>query len=450
MSTELTIPEITTEANDLYTALTADMTAFTPLPELDLPTDFEIPVDDGTMPAIAALTVDQLTVKTVDGTGVFDVLMTALNTHINLQAEKGRLVGADYAKVYLGMVQGAMSTGMQFLLSKDQATLQAMQAKEAVLLTQAQRIKAQADIQIARAQIQQMALATAKMQYEAGAARNAYAQSKMDLVTAYHQANAAEAQAKLVGQQYESERANTLDTHEDGTPITGMLGQQKALLEAQALTANEQLDTARAQTKDTLLDGSPVGGLVAIDKAFKEAQQVQMSNQGQLTLEQVETQRAQTRDTLSTGEVVAGLMGVDKQIKLSQLDFTAEQADTQRAQTKDTLKNGLAVAGVLAKEKALKDNQSKLVSEQYETQRAQTRGKLSDNSTVAGVLGAQVALYNQQVTSYQRDAESKALKIVLDTWTARKTIDEGVAVPANIDTPVIDTMMASYKTKLGL
>lgn len=448
--TQTTIPTIGTEANELYTALAGDLDINLDLPALTLPTDFAMPAPDPNAPVISPVTLDQLTSKEVDGTGVFDGIMKALTAHLSAQYEKGRITGADYANVYLGSVQGAMQFGVQFLLSKDRTTLENEQLKAQIGLVQAQQVRAMADIELARGQIQQMALGLAKARFDAYASRNDYALSKMKLVEGYNQTLVAEAQAKLTDEQVDTQRAQTKDTMADGTPVVGILGQQKALLEAQGLTAKEQLDSARAQTKDTLVDGSPVSGVLAVDKAYKEAQQIQMEHQGALTLEQVETQRAQTRDTLSTGEAVAGLLAIDKMIKQAQQKLAAEQADTQRAQTKDTLSDGTSVSGILSQEKAVKAAQSKLVSEQYESQRAQTRGVLSDNSVVGGMLGAQTALYQQQITSYKRDGESKALKLVLDTWTARKTIDDGVAVPTGIDTPAIDTMMSAYKSNLDL
>ena len=108
------------------------------------------------------------------------------------------------------------------------------------------------------------------------------------------------------------------------------------------------------------------------------------------------------------------------------------------------------MSGLAAKEKLLKDAQAKLVGEQYESQRAQTRGNLSTGETVVGLLGAQISLYNQQVTSYKRDAESKGLKMLLDTWTARKTIDDGVEVPTAIDTTALNSMVTNFRTNLTI
>ena len=53
------------------------------------------------------------------GTGVFDELMKAINGNIKVQYESGRIKGPEYAAVYLGSMQSAISEAMKFLLAKE-------------------------------------------------------------------------------------------------------------------------------------------------------------------------------------------------------------------------------------------------------------------------------------------------------------------------------------------
>ena len=55
-----------------------------------------------------------------NGTGVFDIIMKAANENIKIQNQTSRITGAEYAEVYLGTMQSAISESMKFLLSKDQ------------------------------------------------------------------------------------------------------------------------------------------------------------------------------------------------------------------------------------------------------------------------------------------------------------------------------------------
>jgi len=45
---------------------------------------------------------------TVAGTGVFDLLITAVERQINAQYDAGRITGTDYATVYLGGLQAVL------------------------------------------------------------------------------------------------------------------------------------------------------------------------------------------------------------------------------------------------------------------------------------------------------------------------------------------------------
>lgn len=70
------------------------------------------------MPA-ALITLADLTTTTLEGTGVFDVLMRANKAHLENEFTKGRIKGPEYATVYLGSLQAVLSASLQFLLQRD-------------------------------------------------------------------------------------------------------------------------------------------------------------------------------------------------------------------------------------------------------------------------------------------------------------------------------------------
>jgi hypothetical protein len=53
-----------------------------------------------------------------EGTGIFDNLMEAINGNVKVQLDSGRITGPDYAEVYLGAMQTAISEAMKFVLNK--------------------------------------------------------------------------------------------------------------------------------------------------------------------------------------------------------------------------------------------------------------------------------------------------------------------------------------------
>lgn len=69
------------------------------------------------------------------GTGAFDGLMTAINAHLAYQFYEGRIKGTDYATVYLGAMQVAITQAVTFVLQKPIAEKQtdSEQAKKALI-----------------------------------------------------------------------------------------------------------------------------------------------------------------------------------------------------------------------------------------------------------------------------------------------------------------------------
>jgi hypothetical protein len=70
---------------------------------------------------------------TVTGDGIFDDLMEAVNTHLSAQFNLGRITGNDYATVYLGALQGALQSSVQFILSRKEAAEKAALLEKQVL-----------------------------------------------------------------------------------------------------------------------------------------------------------------------------------------------------------------------------------------------------------------------------------------------------------------------------
>jgi len=54
----------------------------------------------------------------VTGDGIFDDMMEAVNSNIKAQYDAGRITGSDYASVYLGAIQTAISQSVQVMLNK--------------------------------------------------------------------------------------------------------------------------------------------------------------------------------------------------------------------------------------------------------------------------------------------------------------------------------------------
>lgn len=55
----------------------------------------------------------------VTGDGVFDDLMETMTAHLDAQYKLGRIVGTDYATVYLGAMQTVLQQSVQFVLGQE-------------------------------------------------------------------------------------------------------------------------------------------------------------------------------------------------------------------------------------------------------------------------------------------------------------------------------------------
>ena len=74
--------------------------------------------------------------------GLFDQLMSSVDFHLDKQFKSNRLTGADYAKVYVGSIQGVMQNTTQYLLG--------------IMLIDEQKQKAQAEIELVEKQTEKM------------------------------------------------------------------------------------------------------------------------------------------------------------------------------------------------------------------------------------------------------------------------------------------------------
>lgn len=259
------------------------------------------------------LTNEDLTQKQKNGNGTFDFLVQALLVHIQSEYDAGRITGADYAKVYLGVIEGAMQNATAFLLGKDQAYWSAVQAQQAAKLTTAQLTTAQ--IELEKAKIE---LAMAKSQ-----ARNQqaeYALTKAKLATE---------EAAFGTAQYNLEQ---------------MLPQQK-------LNLMTQETVLKAQERQVVAETAKSGSeklLIEANKSNTDAQRSVIQQQEEFIKEQTESQRAQTLDTRRDGSAVRGALGKQKELHAQQIISYQRDAEVKAARmfvdawiTQKTIDEGL-------------------------------------------------------------------------------------------------------------
>lgn len=164
---------------------------------------------------MSTLTVDELTQATLDGSGVFDVLMRANKAHLDAEYEKNRIKGPEYSTVYLGSLDTVLNTALQFVLTKQKIDLEAQLLQQQILL-------AQVEVQKANAQLEQIAAQTALVQQQ-----TLNAQAELAIL----QANALKIPAEIALLE-----AQTAQTNQQ----TENLGSQKLQIEAQTALVVQQ------------------------------------------------------------------------------------------------------------------------------------------------------------------------------------------------------------------
>ena len=167
-----------------------------------------------TLPDIAPVTVDDITQGSVTGTGIFDKLMATVAAQLQAEFQADRITKSDYGQVYVSALNNTLGQAIQFLLTKDQAALQA-----ATLAAQYEKIALEKDI--LELQKQQLTLQLAQLEQQ-----TLLIQSQI-LTDA--------AQRALINQKTVTEVAQTQDTPTSNTSTgySGVVGKQNALYAAQ-------------------------------------------------------------------------------------------------------------------------------------------------------------------------------------------------------------------------
>jgi len=391
MTAETEITESIGHANTIFSALTngLDLT----LPVVDLTAaEYQPPsqTDNPLYVAPAGLKTSDLTTSALDGAGVFDELMKALNAHFEDQFVKGRITGADYAQAYIGATQGALSTAVQFLLGRDQAYWNAQLAQMQARVTEAEAVNAALRIAQTQADV-------VNAQSQALTSQTQYALTKMKLTTEAVAIEQGEAQVTQIKYQTLSLMPEQLNSLLADNSIKAY--QLSAVLPKQVETSSAEISRLTAQTDQTLYETTNI--LVAQHAGLNKDNAIK---------------DYQLSDVLTAQ--VAGVIE-DTQSKAYQRTFLLP---------------------------AQLDN----LNEQIEGNRAKTLDTRRDGTTVTGSVGVQKDLQNEQITSYKRDAETKMVKLVIDTWMLQRSTDETLPPPTSINDSALNALIGGLRTNLEI
>lgn len=438
-------------ANALFIALTTDA-SFT-LPTLDIEsTDFDFPTTQ--YPSTSQLTEADLTSRTVGGSGLFDGLMESIGAQLTAEFEAGRITAKEYSTSYVALSQSAMSSAVQYLLQKDQQYWQAELIKQQAAAAELGVIQAKLQVEQLKAQVIQTRMSASSMAAE-------YSLNKMRLATEEANINLVEAQKDLAASQKsqvdyqtstvlpaEVSRVNK-QVDVDTAQISRINYEVANVLPAQVSQTNKQVDQITEQITQ-----------IAAEKLRIDAQTDNIEYDTN-SIKPAELSLLNKRVEIGSSEVSLATANVSKTNYETQSLLPAQKAkiDKDAAQV-DYQTNNLLVSQKLNvdEDTAVKQYQKDYLmpaqkdnyEEQTEAHRAKTLDTRTDGTTaVSGSMGKQKALHDEQITAYKRDAEAKAVKMILETWITRKTVDEGTNLPSELDTSALNTLLSEMKTNLG-
>ena len=292
--TQITEDRADSLAGTLYTSLTDGLPTI-PIPDFSSPDfTYEEDNDSALYADIPDVSIDTLTAVQLEGPGIFDKMMAAIDLHIQREFKNNRIVGADYAKVYTSAVQAVLGNAVQFALGSQTAHWQAVTA-------QMQARQAEIEVTTARVNLETAKVNAMTATYQMEQVKGQVGLTKMEI------ANANMQHLLLTSQQYEQNYKNV-----NLLPLT----------KAQQEYTNETLlvDQHKLTTGQINEQNFKVNQLLPITR---DQQQYNLDtilvDQHTLIQEQIESERAKTLNTRQNGTAVAGLIGKQKEVQDQQI-----------------------------------------------------------------------------------------------------------------------------------
>lgn len=348
---------------------------------------------------MAAITLAELTTATLTGNGVFDTLMRANKAHLESEFDKGRIKGPEYATVYLGSLQSIMSTALAFMTQRQKIDLEAQLLAQQILLAQAEVTKANASVLLVQAEVAKANAAVLLTQ-----AQTAQAQAELALI----QANAGKiaAEVGLITQQ-----TAKLALEVEKIPLEKLqITAQTAMITQQKLNAIDDLLTAAAQ-RDKLeaeLENIPKQGVILDKQAIYLIEQAREVNTN------IDTSLF-TRDNLGKQGLILDIQAINLTAEGLNIPKQGEVLFAQKCKLE-------AEFDLTASNTLKSASEIELLNQKTATEKAQVTAFGVDP---VSITGRQMDLYKAQADGFQRDAEQKAAKLLVDTWNVRRTTDEG-------------------------
>lgn len=368
----------------------------------------ELGLEDIDIP-IVQVSNDDLTDRSVDGTGTFDHIASSIFNQLSNARSQGLITQSDIAGIYSQFLVQGIQTASQFALEKANLLnqsyamkIQAAQASVAVLQAKAEMLMLPAKLRLAYAQIeaQLKQIDLLKVQIELEKEKFPQLVAQTDLIL-----------AQTDGQRLNNEQVQV--AIQNGKLGLAQTKEQIALMKEQNKQAIIQTDTLQIQRKSQELQTEQIA--LTNNKLIEDTKMVDAQTQYQL-----------------------------KQVKLADIQaITAKAQIKLMAQQLDKERENL---GLIKAQTATSVAQLSLIKDQLKASKAQYSDTI-DGKPVGGLLGAQITVNKVQATSYERKAFMEVVSNLQSGWAANKTADIAISSPAAYTPMVVDRALSWAMTK---
>lgn len=256
--------------------------------------------------------VTDLTGGELKGAGLYDELMRSLASHLKDQYESGAITGTDYATVYLGGIQAALTHATQFVLGKDLTNQQILllvaqteNANKQILLTTAQIANIEADTAVKIKQLDLMVAQIAQTQAQVLLTNSQKLKTDKDTEIGTKQLDVMTSQIAQTTEQVKLIKQQVINTTNENTTIT----KQQAKLDVEVAVLTQKKLTEEAQILDTV-NGLPVAGVIGKQKILYHQQARGFDRDAEQKLAKILVDTYTVRQTTAGGEDPAA-NGVD-------------------------------------------------------------------------------------------------------------------------------------------
>lgn len=348
---------------------------------------------------MAEITIKDVTTGAVNGSGAFDKLMASAQVRLDQEWHKNRIRGPDYTKVYLGQLEAVLQNSIMFVLGQQEADAAAELTKEKTLTEAKNR-------ELVIAQIGKMKKEEALIDQQ--------------ILKMIQEVLVMEGEVRMVDDKIALLKAQVVKMQKEGELIDGQIrkmSQEILLMEGQVLKMEQEIEVMKGEV--SMIPGKLKLINAQADKAIEEVF---------LIKGQVEKMQSE-------------ILVMEQQVLESEQKVLSMKAAVwaERAKTESTCKIFAAdyapvctnpddkVTGLVGMQITKSEHEGDLLQQKTLTEEAQTKNRIGEGTDaydVSGVIGKQKSLYQKQTDGFDRDAEQKLSKILVDTWNVRRTNDD--------------------------